>query len=87
MALSSSQPYRFVGMVRSAARLAAAAARKGIGIKRPVKPLCVHQLLKLDDAGYPGARELIDHVVSLPLYPSLPLHDLREVVDLLERGA
>jgi dTDP-4-amino-4,6-dideoxygalactose transaminase len=76
-------PYRFVGYVPQVARLVNAAERRGIGIKQPVKPLCIHQLLGLDGRNYPGAESLIAQTVSLPLYPSLRPEAQAEVLELL----
>jgi dTDP-4-amino-4,6-dideoxygalactose transaminase len=66
-----------------AARMAAALSRRGVTARLPVfQP--IHRTLGL--SGFPGATEAFRRALSVPLYPSLTVHEQLAVVAAV-RGA
>ena len=47
----------------------------GYGVKQPL-----HRILKLDPKDFPDAEKLANEVISLPLYPSLSMEDVKYIV-------
>ena len=47
----------------------------GYGVKQPL-----HRILKLDPKDFPDAEKLANEVISLPLYPSLTMDDVKYIV-------
>ena len=49
--------------------------RPAYGVKQPL-----HRILKLDPKDFPDAEKLANEVISLPLYPSLSMEDVKYIV-------
>jgi dTDP-4-amino-4,6-dideoxygalactose transaminase len=62
--------YRFLVPATEPSAFMNAAAERGVIVRRPVAPACLHQLFGVDGS-FPISERTLGGVVSLPIYPAL----------------
>ena len=59
-------------------------AKLGVNVRKPVAVL-LHQLAGVDGKAFPGAEQLLQELLSLPIYPSLTDNEFSVVIDAVRR--
>lgn len=74
--------FRFLLSVDDPVIFIKSGAKKGIAFRRPVAPMGLHTLFRID-GDFPITEKALAHVVSIPLYPRLTEDEAQKVVEVV----
>lgn len=59
--------------------------KRGVKVKQPVKPFALHRYLGLDAKDFPNTETIMNHAVSVPIYPSLTDKEIQLIIDTVKK--